>query len=98
MTPTRTIPFLEAKSPVPIFRTETLSTHSDDQPALSVVLVQGETQLTSFAFPIERRGPRGVPKIALTVRVSATGAMSITLVEPGTSNALDRDGMTVRVA
>jgi hypothetical protein len=92
------IPFLEKSAPLPIFRTETLSTSRDDQDVLDVKLVQGERLLASFPFPIRKRAPRGVPKIALTVRVAESGAMSLTLVEPGTDNALDRDGIDVMVA
>jgi hypothetical protein len=98
VTATRTVPFLEANAALPIHRTETLSTQSDDQEALKVNLVDGTTPIVSFEFPIQKRGPRGVPKIALTVRVSASGAMSLTLAEPGTSNILDRDGLSVSVA
>lgn len=98
VTKTFTFPFLEPSAPLPLHRTQTLSTHSDDQDALDVLLVQGATPLVQFRFPITKRGPRGVPKIALTVRVSAAGAMSLTLIEPGTPNALDRDGIQVRIA
>ncbi len=97
VSPTRRIPFLEAGAPVPIFRTQTLSTSRDDQDELKVNLAQGERELASFGFPIRQRGPRGVPKIALTVRVAESGAMSVTLTEPGTDNALDRDGMLAEV-
>jgi hypothetical protein len=97
-TPAMTIPFLEANAPLPIYRTETLSTQSDDQEALNVNLVEGTSPIVSLKFPIQKRGPRGVPKIALTVRVSASGAMSLTVAEPGTSNIFDRDGFSVSVA
>jgi hypothetical protein len=96
-TPTMTIPFLAANAPLPIYRTETLSTQRDDQDALDVTLVEGTTRVVSLKFPIQKRGPRGVPKIALTVRVSAGGAMSLTLAELGTSNTLDREGLSVSV-
>lgn len=97
VTPTLSIPFLEANAPLPMFRTETLSTSSDAQPAFHVHLMQGTATLARFDFPILARGPRGVPKIALTVRVSAGGDMSLTLTEPGTGNALDRAGLSARV-
>ncbi len=90
--------FLDANAALPIFRTETLSTQSDNQDGLTVKLsVQGDTPIVSLRFPIQQRASRGVPMIALTVRVSATGAMSLTLVEPGSDNILDRDGLTARV-
>jgi len=95
VSPTFRIPFLDANAPVPIFRTETLSTARDDQDVLEVKLVQGEASLASFGFPIRKRAPRGVPKIALTVRVAESGAMSLTLAETGTDNVVDRDGMSV---
>ncbi|MEO7114070.1 MAG: hypothetical protein ABI183_26755, partial [Polyangiaceae bacterium] len=97
VTETRSFPFLEANAPLPIFRTETLSTSKDDQDVLHVHLVEGKTSLVRFDFPLKQRGPRGVAKIALTVRVSATGAMSLTLSEQGTTNVLDREGVAVRV-
>ena len=97
VTPTNRVPFLAANAALPVFRTETLSTRADDQEALEVNLVQGEEAIVSFKFPIQKRGPRGVPKIALTVRVSLEGEMSITLAEPGTSNIVDREGLRVRL-
>ena len=97
VTPTMTIPFLEKGQTLPIFRTETLSTRSDDQDVLDVNLVQASEPVVRFPFPIQKRGPRGVPKLALTVRVAADGAMSITVAEPGTNNIVDRDQLRVRV-
>lgn len=98
VTPTNTVPFLAAGSALPIHRTETLSTREDDQAVLHVNLVQGTEPVAKFDFPIERRAPRGVPRLALTVRVAVDGAMSITVTEPGTKNAIDREGLRVRVA
>ncbi len=97
VTPTITIPFLDKGKTLPIFRTETLSTRTDDQDALDVNIVQGAEPVVHFRFPIEKRGPRGVPKLALTVRVAEDGAMSITVAEPGTSNVVDRDQLRVRL-
>jgi molecular chaperone DnaK (HSP70) len=97
VTPTITIPWLEKDATLPIHRTETLSTRTDDQDALDVNLVQGSQPIAQFKFPIQKRGPRGVPKLALTVRVATDGAMSITVAEPGTTNAIDRDQLRVRV-
>lgn len=91
------IPLLEANKPVPIFHTELLSTSTDNQEKLEVNLMQGNDVVTSFAFPIQQRAPRGVPKISLTVRVSAAGAMSLTLSESGTTNVLDKGALTARV-
>lgn len=97
VTPTNTIPFLDKGRTLPIHRTEVLSTRTDDQDALDVNLVQGAEPVVRFRFPIQKRAPRGVPKLALTVRVATDGAMSITVTEPGTSNVIDRDQLRVRV-
>jgi hypothetical protein len=97
VTPTNTVPFLAKGGTLPIHRTETLSTRTDDQEALEVNLVQGTEPVVHFRFPILKRGPRGVPKLALTVRVAADGQMSITVAEPGTSNFIDRDQLRVRI-
>ena len=98
VSPTLRVPFLEAGAALPIHRTETLSTASDDQPELKVNMVQGARELARFAFPIRQRGPRGVPTIALTVRVAESGAMSLTLAEPGTDNAMDYDAANASVS
>jgi len=92
-----TIPFLEKDAHLPVFKTETLSTSSDEQATLQVHIVQGSTSVTRFEFPIEKRAPRGVPKIGLTVRVTTRGELSLSLIEAGTSNALDRGGLTVLI-
>jgi len=92
-----TIPFLDKDAPLPVHKTETLSTSKDDQETLQVNIVQGSTSVTRFEFPIEKRGPRGVPKIGLTVRVTTAGELSLSLIEAETSNALDRGGLTVLI-
>lgn len=93
----RTIPFLEKDAPLPIHRTELLSTSRDAQDTLPVHIVQGSTSVLRFEFPIRQRTPRGVPKIGLTVRVTTRGELSLSLIEQGTSNALDRGGSTVLI-
>ena len=98
VTPTNTIPWLEKGSALPIHKTQMLSTRTDDQDALHVNLVQGTDKLVELRFPIQKRAPRGVPKLTLTVRVATDGAMSVTVTEAGTTNALDRDQLRVRVS
>ena len=51
----------------------------------------------SLEFPIQKRGPRGIIKIALTLRVSVSGQLSLSLIEQGTSNVLDRGGLAVLI-
>ena len=92
-----TIPFLDKDATLPVFKTETLSTSTDEQATLQVHIVQGSTSVTRFEFPIEKRAPRGVAKIGLTVRVTTRGELSLSLIEAGTSNALDRGGLTVLI-
>ena len=96
--PRMRVPFLAADAPLPIHHTETLSTGRDAQEELQVNMVQGDRSLASFAFPIRQRAPRGVPRIALTVRVAESGAMSLTLAEPGTDNAMDYDAASASVS
>ncbi len=97
VTPTNTVPFLDKGKALPIHRTQTLSTRTDDQEALHVNLVQGTEPIVEFELPILKRGPRGVPKLVLTVRVATDGAMSVTVAEQGTANVVDREGLRVRV-
>ncbi|HEX4512215.1 MAG TPA: hypothetical protein VH054_01730 [Polyangiaceae bacterium] len=91
------IPFLEKDARLPIHKTELFSTSRDGQDVLPIHIVQGSTSVTKLEFPISTRAPRGVPKIGLTIRVSTTGELSLTLTEPGTTNALDRGGLTVLI-
>jgi molecular chaperone DnaK (HSP70) len=91
------VPFLEKDAPLPIHKTELLSTSADGQQQLGIHIVQGPTSVAHFVFPITKLAPRGVPKISLTIRVSTAGELSLTLMEPETSNALDRSGMTVLI-
>ena len=96
-TPARSIPLLEAGATLPIERTETLTTSRDDQETLPLNIVQGTTPLTRLEFPIQKRGPRGIIKITLTLRVSLSGELSLSLIEQGTSNVLDRGGLAVLI-
>jgi hypothetical protein len=60
VTPTITIPFLDAAKPLPSYRSEPLSTQADDQDTLDVNLVQGATP--HRAVPLsdpETRATRG---------------------------------------
>lgn len=97
VSPTLRIPVIEANTSVPIARTEMLSTSRDGQEALEVSLFEGSRALVGFWFPIRQRAPRGVPKIGLTVRIAETGALGLTVSEPGTENVVDRDGLSVTV-
>jgi molecular chaperone DnaK (HSP70) len=91
------VPFLEKDARLPIHKTELLSTAEDGQQQLRIHIVQGPTSVTELVFPITKPAPRGVPKISFTVRVSTVGELSLTLIEPETSNALDRGGLTVLI-
>jgi molecular chaperone DnaK (HSP70) len=92
-----TIPFLQKDALLPVYKTELLSTSRDGQDKLEVHIVQGSTSVTRFEFPIQKRAPRGVPKIGLTVRVTTRGELSLTLAEPETTNILDRGGLAVLI-
>lgn len=96
VSPARKLPWLEAGTPVPIHRTETLSTATDDQPTFHIRLATASAELAAFDVPIRHRGPRGTAKIPLTVRVSKDGAMSVTVAETP-ENAVDREGIRVPV-
>jgi molecular chaperone DnaK (HSP70) len=97
VTPTMKVPFVESGSALPMEQKITLSTNTDEQETLHVNLIQGETPLVTLEFPIRKRGPRGTVKIELTLRISSAGELSLSLIEAGTSNILDRGGLAVLI-
>jgi molecular chaperone DnaK len=81
---------IERNTTIPARRTETFSTAEDGQPAVDVVVLQGEReaaaqnrQLARFRLENIRKAPRGEPKIEVTLDIDANGILSV--------SARDRD-------
>src|SRR5919202_1312317 len=70
---------------IPARRTETFSTAEDNQPAVDVVVLQGEREraadnrvLGRFRLETIRPAPRGVPQVEVTFDIDANGILNVT--------------------
>ncbi|MFF1556040.1 molecular chaperone DnaK [Streptomyces sp. NPDC058279] len=76
---------IERNTTIPVRRTETFSTAEDNQPAVDVVVLQGEREraadnrvLGRFQLTDIRPGARGEPQIEVTFDVDANGILNVT--------------------
>ncbi|BCJ41279.1 chaperone protein DnaK [Actinoplanes ianthinogenes] len=75
---------IERNTTIPARRTETFSTAADNQPAVDVVVLQGEREkaddnrvLGRFRLENIRPAPRGEPQIEVTYDIDANGILSV---------------------
>ncbi len=75
---------IERNTTIPVRRTEVFSTAEDNQPAVDVVVLQGEREkaadnrvLGRFRLENIRPAPRGVPQIEVTFDVDANGILNV---------------------
>jgi molecular chaperone DnaK len=75
---------IERNTTIPARRTETFSTADDNQPAVDVVVLQGEREraadnrvLGRFRLESIRPAPRGVPQIEVTFDTDANGILNV---------------------
>jgi molecular chaperone DnaK len=76
---------VEKNTTIPVRKSETFSTAEDNQPAVDIVVLQGEREMardnrTLGNFKLEgiRTAPRGVPQIEVTFDVDANGILNVT--------------------
>ena len=76
---------IERNTTIPARRTETFSTAEDNQPAVDVVVLQGEREqaadnrvLGRFRLENIRPAPRGEPQIEVTFDIDANGILHVT--------------------
>jgi molecular chaperone DnaK len=75
---------IERNTTIPARRTETFSTAEDNQPAVDVVVLQGEREraadnrvLGRFRLENIRPAPRGTPQIEVTFDIDANGILNV---------------------
>jgi molecular chaperone DnaK len=76
---------VERNTTIPVRRTETFTTAEDHQPAVDVVVLQGERELAAdnrvlgrFQLTDIRPAPRGEPQVEVTFDIDANGILNVT--------------------
>ena len=82
---------IEKNSTIPIKKTQIFSTASDNQPAVTVKIAQGQRQffadnkfLGQFNLDGIAPAPRGVPQIQVTFDIDANGILKVSAIDKGT--------------
>ncbi|MGA5362542.1 molecular chaperone DnaK [Streptomyces purpurascens] len=75
---------IERNTTIPVRRTETFSTAEDNQPAVDIVVLQGEREraadnrvLGRFQLTDIRPAPRGEPQVEVTFDIDANGILNV---------------------
>jgi molecular chaperone DnaK len=83
---------IERNTTIPARRSEVFSTAEDNQPAVDVVVLQGERERASdnrvlgrFRLENIRPAPRGVPQIEVTFDIDANGILNVTAKDKDTA-------------
>ncbi|MFJ9804286.1 molecular chaperone DnaK [Streptomyces wuyuanensis] len=76
---------IERNTTIPVRRSETFSTAEDNQPAVDIVVLQGEREMAAdnrvlgrFQLKDIRPAPRGEPQVEVTFDVDANGILNVT--------------------
>jgi molecular chaperone DnaK len=87
-------PVIERNTTVPVEKSQTFSTAADNQPAVTVNVLQGERPKASDNVPLGKfdldgipPAPRGTPQIKVTFSIDANGILSVKAEDLGTKKA-----------
>ncbi len=94
---------IEKNTTIPCKKTEVFSTAADNQPAVDIVVLQGEREMASgnrilgnFKLEGIRQAPRGLPQIEVTFDVDANGILEVSArdKDTGKEQHITIDGST----
>lgn len=82
---------IDKNTTIPCRKTEVFSTAADNQPAVDIVVLQGEREMArdnrilgNFKLEGIRQAPRGLPQIEVTFDVDANGILNVTAKDKDT--------------
>ncbi len=83
---------IERNTTIPARRSETFSTAADNQPAVDIVVLQGEREMArdnrmlgNFKLEGIPPAPRGIPQVEVTFDIDANGILHVTAKDKATS-------------
>ncbi|HVA66027.1 MAG TPA: molecular chaperone DnaK [Elusimicrobiota bacterium] len=87
-------PLIERNTTIPVEKSQVFSTAADNQPAVTVNVLQGERPKASDNVPLGKfdldgipPAPRGVPQIKVSFSIDANGILSVKAEDLGTKKA-----------